>query len=289
MTDAARPCDPADGRSADRAASGASFPGGGDRLVAVGYGILCHALFGVGVAAMIAAMFHGMSRSLGTVPPPWWPLADAALLAQFPLAHSLLLTPLGGRALKRLAPARIAGRLATTTYVIVASAQVLLLFALWTPSGAVWWRASGPTLWVLCALYAASWLLLLKSIVDAGISVQAGSLGWWSVARGRAPRFPPMPTRGLFRIVRQPIYVSFALTLWTVPTWTPDQLAVALALTAYCLGAPLLKERRFRRRFGAAFDAYAARVPYWTPWPRPLRAEWDRPAGRAAASPPPPR
>ncbi|KAB0679912.1 isoprenylcysteine carboxylmethyltransferase family protein [Aureimonas leprariae] len=240
--------------------------------MAVAYGLLCHASFAIGVATMIAAMFFGMSRSLGTVTAPWWPVADAALLLQFPLAHSLLLTPVGGRMLKRLAPDRIAGRLATTTYVIVASLQVLLLFALWTPSGVVWWRATGPSLAVLCVCYAASWLLLLKSILDAGISVQAGSLGWWSVFRDRAPRFPPMPTRGLFRVVRQPIYVSFSLTVWTVPTWTPDQFAVAVFLTAYCLAAPLLKERRFRRRFGDGFETYARQVPYWLPWPRPPRS-----------------
>jgi len=52
---------------------------------------------------------------------------------------------------------------------------------------------------------------------------------------------------GLFRVTRQPIYVSFALTLWTVPTWTPDQLVIAVVLTAYCLFAPLFKEARYRR------------------------------------------
>jgi methanethiol S-methyltransferase len=45
-------------------------------------------------------------------------------------------------------------------------------------------------------------------------------------------------------------------------------LAVALTLTAYCLLAPRFKEARFRRVYGAAFDAYAATVPYWLPWPR---------------------
>src|SRR6202030_2589732 len=63
---------------------------------------------------------------------------------------------------------------------------------------------------------------------------------------------------------------AFTLTLWTVPTWTPDQLAVALSLTTYCLVGPLLKEKRFRRRFGQTFTVYQNRVPYWLPWPRPL-------------------
>jgi methanethiol S-methyltransferase len=217
---------------------------------------------------MIMAMFFGMSRSLGQVPAPWSALVNALLLAQFPFLHSLLLSPFGATLLTRLAPAAIGSRLATTTYAIVASIQVFLLFALWTPSGVIWWHAEGAMLWFLGGLYLASWLLLLKAIWDAGIALQTGFLGWWAVANRRAPVFPPMPTTGLFRIVRQPIYVAFALTLWTVPTWTPDQLALALVLTAYCLIGPLLKERRFRLRFGQNFLAYADKVPYWAPWPR---------------------
>ncbi len=80
-----------------------------------------------------------------------------------------------------------------------------------------------------------------------------------------------MPVTGLFRLTRQPIYVSFALTLWTVPTWTPDQLVVAITFTAYCLIAPQFKEARYRRLYGRTFDDYAASVPYWFPWPRPPR------------------
>lgn len=241
----------------------------GLRIGAVAYGIACHVLFVVGVGTMIAAMFFGMSRSLGRVPAPWSVAVNALLLLQFPIAHSVLLTSLGNRVMKVLAPAAISSRLSTTTYALIASTQVLLLFALWTPSGTVWWPASGTALWLLVPLYTAAWLLLLKAIWDAGMAVQTGFLGWWAVAHSRLPKFPPMPATGLFRIVRQPIYVAFALTLWTVPTWTPDQLVVALLLTSYCLIGPLLKEARFRRRFGPQFDIYAAKVPYWLPWPRP--------------------
>ncbi|MBO0866334.1 MAG: hypothetical protein J2P16_14820, partial [Mycobacterium sp.] len=91
---------------------------------------------------------------------------------------------------------------------------------------------------------------------------------WVALLRNRNPIYPKMPQNGLFRLIRQPIYVAFALTLWTVPTWTPDQLVVAIALTIYCLMGPLLKEARFRRIYGSAFDAYAERIPYWLPLPR---------------------
>ena len=241
-------------------------PAGAARIaLALGIGLLCHTLFAAGVLAMIVAMFFGLSESLGTVPWPWAALANAALIAQFPLAHSLLLTRAGGRLLTKAIPGPHGSTLATTTFAIIASAQLLALFALWTPSGIVWWRVEGTAFWAITAAYCTSWLILLKASFDAGAEVQSGALGWMSLLARIPPVFPDMPTSGLFRMIRQPIYVAFALTLWTVPVWTPDQLALAIAFTAYCLLAPRLKERRFATRYGARFDKYRADVPYALP------------------------
>lgn len=234
-------------------------------MVALAYGVVCHACFGAGVAAMVIAMYFGMSRSLGSVAPPWNWLVNAALLAQFPVAHSLLLTGRGRAVLARLAPSGTGSTLSSTTFVVIASVQILVLFALWSPTGVVWWRAGGVVLVAMTALYACAWLLLGKAMADAGLGLQTGSLGWVALWRHRPARYPPMPEHGLFRLTRQPIYVAFALTLWTVPTWTPDQLAVAVVFTAYCVAAPRFKEARYRRMYGAAFTEYARGVPYWLP------------------------
>lgn len=137
-----------------------------------------------------------------------------------------------------------------------------MLFALWTPSGIVWWRAEGALFWAILAAYGAAWLLVAKASFDAGVEVQSGALGWLSLPAKIKPIFPDMPTRGLFAFMRQPIYVAFAMTLWTVPVWTPDQLVLAICYTAYCLVAPRLKERRFAKRYGARFDDYCEAVPY---------------------------
>ncbi|OYU18832.1 MAG: hypothetical protein CFE34_08400 [Rhodobacteraceae bacterium PARR1] len=241
-------------------------PAGTGRIaLALCLGAICHATFAAGVLAMIAAMFFGLSESLGTVPWPMAALANAALIVQFPLAHSLLLTGRGGRVLARLIPGPHGQTLATTTYATVASAQLLALFTLWTPSGIVWWRAEGAAFWALSMAYGASWLILMKASFDAGAEVQSGALGWMSLLARIRPVFPDMPTAGLFRLIRQPIYVAFALTLWTPPVWTPDQLALAISLTAYCLLAPRLKERRFAARYGPRFARYRAKVPYILP------------------------
>jgi methanethiol S-methyltransferase len=240
-------------------------PGAARIVIALGFGILCHALFAVAVLSMIVAMFFGLSESFGHVPWPWAALANAALIVQFPLMHSVLLTQRGNRILARLIPGPHGATLTTTTYAIIASAQLLALFALWTPSGIVWWRAEGTAFWAICTAYAAAWLILAKASFDAGAEVQSGALGWMSLLARVSPVFPDMPTLGLFRLIRQPIYVAFALTLWTPPVWTPDQLVLAISYTAYCLLAPRLKERRFKARYGDRFDEYRAAVPYVVP------------------------
>ena len=240
-------------------------PGGRRIALALAYGVVCHLVFALAVLAMILAMFFGLSESFGLVPAPWSYVTNALLILQFPLLHSVLLSDRGRRILTRLAPAPHGSTLSTTTYAIIASLQLLALFALWTPSGIVWWRAEGVAFAVMCTLYTSAWLLLIKASYDAGAEVQSGALGWMSLAQNIRPVFPGMPTGGLFRIIRQPIYVAFALTLWTVPVWTPDQLALAVSLTAYCLLAPRLKERRFQKLYGERFAAYRAQVPYALP------------------------
>ena len=233
--------------------------------IALIYGAVCQGMLTLGVGTMVVMMYFGMTRALGPLEgvPAW--LANAVLLAQLPVGHSVLLTRRGRSWLARLAPRGLGQDLSTTTYATAAAFQVFCLFALWSPSGVVWWRAEGWVLWAMTCLYGASWLVLFKAMLDAGIGVQSGLLGWTSVLRGVRPVYPDMPTRGLFRLTRQPIYVGFTLTLWTVPTWTPDQLAVALALTAYCVIGPRFKERRFAKLFGQRFATYQVVVPYWLP------------------------
>jgi methanethiol S-methyltransferase len=242
-----------------------------ERLTRVGtalsFGILCHVLFAASVGMMIFQMYFGMSCAFGSLHFPWSYISNTLLLLQFPLAHSFLLSSSGRNWLKSLAPAPYASSLVPTVYVIVASLQVLLLFNLWTFSGIIWWQATGVTLWVITALYAASWLLLGKAILDAGLGLQSGWIGWSAVFRDRKPVYPGLPTGGLFRFCRQPIYLAFACTLWTVPRWTPDQLVIATVLTCYCLIGPLFKEARFSRMFGQAFVEYQDSRPYWLPLP----------------------
>lgn len=234
-------------------------------LTALLWGALVHLSFAIGVGLMVYHIFFGLTRSWGAVPFPFAVLANLALLAQFPLIHSFLLTQNGRKILALIGPDP---RLGTTVYALIASLQLALVFAFWSPSGIVIWEAAGWAFWAMCALFAASWCYLGLAILQSGIQLQSGALGWLALLWDRAVQFPDMPSTGLYAVTRQPIYLGFALTLWTTPLWTADQLVLALVWSAYCVCAPRLKERRFTRIYGDRFRAYQARVPYFLPAPR---------------------
>lgn len=235
------------------------------RFTAIVAGLVCHLSFLLGIAAMIAGLFFGMTRGFGPFHGSAAWIADGLLLLQFPLVHSFLLSQRGGRLLARLTPLGLGSDLRTTTYATVSSWQLMLVFGLWSPIGAIWWEPTGLALAVCSVLYAASWILLLKTMADAGLPLQTGFLGWSAVARNRKPRFKRFPVEGTFGLIRQPVYFAFTLTLWTAPVWTADRLLIAVAWTAYCLLGPLLKEQRYLRYHGNDFAEYRRRVPYWVP------------------------
>jgi protein-S-isoprenylcysteine O-methyltransferase Ste14 len=232
------------------------------RLVAIAYGAIAHGLFLFGVGAMLVNLHEGMRWSLGTARGATAGIVNVLLILQFPIVHSLLLGRRGFHLLTRLAPRPFGADLTTTTFAAIAALQLIGAFLFWSPSGVVWFQPTGTAAVVMNVLYVASWVFLMKALWDAGLPLQTGSLGWTAVLRGRRPEFAPFPTHGLFSVCRQPVYLGFALTLWTGPIWTPDRLAIAVGWTIYCLVGPRFKERRYLRRYGEEFRKYQDAVPY---------------------------
>jgi len=234
-------------------------------MMALLYGLVCHIIFTASVINMLVSMFFGMSQSFGKIPDPYSYFVNLLLLLQFPLAHSFLLSTTGQKYLFYFSPKDYSKTLAPTIFALLASLQLFLLFFFWTPTQIIIWEASGTSYFVMCTLYSCSWLLLVWASIDAGAELQSGALGWMSLAQNKAPKFPDLPTHGLFKFIRQPIYASFALTTWTTPNWTLDQLLIAAVFTAYCVIAPKFKEKRFEKRFGKKFTNYQSQVPYMVP------------------------
>ena len=154
------------------------------------------------------------------------------------------------RTLDYFSPKAHARVLRTTIYATIASVQLLLLFILWSPSHVLIWKFEFPANTFFILLNLLSWMLLSVSSIQAGYQVQTGSLGWISLYRNIEPVFPKMPNSGLFKLIRQPIYLSFCLVLWTSPFMTLDLFIVASFYTLYCFFGPYLKERRFSKFYG---------------------------------------
>jgi protein-S-isoprenylcysteine O-methyltransferase Ste14 len=234
------------------------------RGFALVYGGFSLVLFGCAVAVMMYALYGGLLTGYGGLTGLWRWGGNLLLIAQFPLLHSTLLSPAGRAVLSRIAPGPLGVRLQTTTYVVVASLQILAVFLLWSPAQQPLWNPQGFLWGVHIAVYSVAWVLLGKSMWDAHLGIQMGYLGWTSVWRNQVKiGWPGLPTSGLFRICRQPIYFSFMLTLWSGPVWSVDKVFLAVLWSAYCYWRPQLKERRLERSFGDLFRAYRARTPYW--------------------------
>ncbi|MEM6414231.1 MAG: isoprenylcysteine carboxylmethyltransferase family protein [Pseudomonadota bacterium] len=234
-------------------------------LVALLYGAICHSVFGLAALIMAISLATGLSWSFGTVSWPWAIFANLILIAQFPLLHSWLLTQRGRRILGYFAPFGYGATLTTTTYAIIASLQLLVLFVLWTPSDILIWQPKGIALIIHSCLFALSWMMLGKAVFDMSFQLQSGALGWIALVRNKQPEYPDMPETGLFKYIRQPIYLAFALILWTGPIWTLDKLILASLWGGYCFVAPIFKERRQRQYYGERFDAYVTKTGYWLP------------------------
>ena len=235
------------------------------KLIAIIYGAICHSIFFLAGLSMLWVLYNGFTVSFGYFDFPLSIIFNFFLLMQFPILHSFLLTTTGRKILRLFSPRNFGKTLETTNYATIASIQLLLLFLLWSPSNIIFYDLKYPDNILNTLLFIISWVLLSISSFQAGYQVQTGSLGWTSMFFLRKPIFPPMPTKGLFKLIRHPIYFSFCLVLWTPPTMTLDLFLVALIYTFYCFLAPKFKEKRFTRIYGEAFLEYKRITPYFFP------------------------
>lgn len=217
---------------------------------------------------MVFSLYQGLQTGWGRLHGWERVVANFTLIIQFPALHSFLLSKSGSRALNIFAPQSVATRLQPTTYVLIASVQLIAFFVLWSPSGIIVWKAQGSLLVAHCACFIGAWILLALSMWQGHLGVQLGYIGWLSVWKRLASiPWPSLPTKGIYRICRQPIYFSFMLTLWTGPTWSVDKLELGVIWGVYCLIAPRLKEHRQLRSYGKEFQDYRSKVPYWPGFP----------------------
>ena len=75
----------------------------------------------------------------------------------------------------------------------------------------------------------------------------------------------PFRTPMLYKRMRHPLYVGWAIAFWATPTMTLGHLLLAASLTGYMLVAVVFEERDLVVHFGRAYQDYRRRVPMFFP------------------------
>jgi protein-S-isoprenylcysteine O-methyltransferase Ste14 len=96
---------------------------------------------------------------------------------------------------------------------------------------------------------------------------------WNFIVNGRgtpAPLDPPkeLVAVGLYRFVRNPMYVAGLIGLFGWILWSPSLpliVAPVLFFTATHLFVTLYEEPNLKKNFGASYEGYLKRVPRWIP------------------------
>jgi len=189
-------------------------------------------------------------------------LIDLVLLGIFAVQHSLMARP----AFKRLWTKIIPAFVERTTYVLVSSLVLILLYWQWRPIPALVWEVHSPAgQVVLWALFCAGWLTVLTSTFMIDHFDLFGLRQVWLNFSGSKYSHPPFMTNGAYRYVRHPIMLGFVIGFWATPTMSVGHLLFALASTMYILIAIQLEERDLAHLIGDAYREYRTRVPMLLP------------------------
>jgi protein-S-isoprenylcysteine O-methyltransferase Ste14 len=190
---------------------------------------------------------------------------DVLLIGLFALQHSVMARPAFKRAWTKLVPHAVE----RSTYVLLASAALLLLYWQWRPIAGVVWSATHPiAVLILQATFWAGWgLVLLSTFLINHFEL----FGLQQVfARLRSNTLPPPEFKipSLYKWVRHPLYLGLLLAFWATPTMTLGHLLFAAANTGYILIGLSLEERDLLAVFGNQYRRYREQVSMLIPLPK---------------------
>jgi methanethiol S-methyltransferase len=243
------------------------------RILAFLYGVVCYAFFfGTFLYAIGFLGNFGVPKSIdsGLEGSFLHALAiNVALLGLFAVQHSVMARPSFKAVWTRIVPTV----LERSTYTLLSSVAMLLLFWKWQPMGGVIWTVSSDWgRWLLLALYGFGVVLVLVATFLINHFDLFGLRQVWLYLIGRPYTSLVFGTPGPYRLVRHPLYVGWLLMFWAAPVMTVAHLLFALATTAYILIAIQLEERNLVESH-PEYAEYRRRVPMLIPTGKASRGE----------------
>lgn len=154
-----------------------------------------------------------------------------------------------------------------STYVLLASLTLALLFWQWRPMPAIVWQTEQPDVAVTIAtLSLVGWVIVFTSTF---LINHFELFGLHQVASNLAGQEMPTPrfrTPLYYKFVRHPIYLGFIIAFWAAPTMTIGHLLFAAVTTTYIIVGILLEEHDLIEVFGDEYRRYRERVSMLVPW-----------------------
>lgn len=236
------------------------------RVTPLAYGVACYliflATFGYAIGFVGDFVVPKTIDSGPRVPTAEALIVDVLLLGLFAVPHSVMARPGFKRRWTRLVPPPVE----RSTYVLVSSLLLGLVFWGWLPLPGVVWDARGSAArTALWGLFGAGWLVVLTSTFLIDHFDLFGLRQVYLYTTGRPYTPPPFRTPALYRVVRHPIMLGFVVAFWATPTMTWGHLLFAVLTTAYILIGVRLEERDLRVHIGDSYEAYSRGVPMLVP------------------------
>ena len=239
------------------------------RIVFFMYGAGCYAVFFASFLYAIGFLGNFLvpksidSGTEGPLVPAL--LINSLLLVAFGVQHSVMARPGFKKWWTRFVPQPIE----RSTYVLLSSLLLFLLFWAWRPMTSVVWKIDhAMAQLILTGLMFAGFLIVLYASFLIDHFDLFGLRQVFLYLRGKEYTDKPFATPTLYKLVRHPLYVGWIVAFWATPDMTYGHMLFSIVTTAYMFMAITLEERDLGRFLGDDYRRYRERTPMILPWPR---------------------
>ena len=193
-------------------------------------------------------------------------IIDAVLLSLFAIQHSVMARPW----FKQQWTKMVAPLLERSTYVLLASLILLLMFWQWRPVGnarVAWDVQNSIGRLVLEGLFWLGWLIVLLSTFLINHFDLFGLKQAYYYLQGKEYPPPVFKVSAFYKGIRHPIMLGFIIAFWSTPRMSIGHLFFAVMTTAYILLAIQFEERDLLHAYGDRYEQYRKRVSMLVPLP----------------------